>query len=123
MPTVIELPDSLIERIAVLAKAERRTLEDQIVVYLEQIANAPTAFKRPVEEVTLNELVPLMPKGLRSRASIHRLLKSRAISGKKVRGTWVFNPNKVSADLDQFERVSSISAFIGQGSRKQRNRK
>ena len=75
------------------------------------------------QEVTLAELVPLMPKGLRSRASIFRLLSDRAISGRKVRGTWTFKPSKVLADLNHFERVSSVSAFTCDQMRKTTRRK
>lgn len=75
------------------------------------------------DEVSLAELVPMMPKGLRSRSSVQRLLASRAITGRKVRGTWTFAPSKVFADLDQFERVSSVAAlFAPKQSRRSRRR-
>jgi hypothetical protein len=70
--------------------------------------------------VTLAELMPMMPKGLRSRASVHRLLAARAITGRKIMGTWVFDPAKVRADLDQFERVSSVSLLHARNARRRR---
>ena len=60
------------------------------------------------DEVSLEQLVPLMPPGLRSRSSVQRLLASKAISGRKVRGTWSFRPAKVLADLDHFQRLSVV---------------
>lgn len=62
-------------------------------------------------EVTLAELVPLMPKGLRSRSSVQRLLAARAITGRKVLGSWSFKPAKVMADLDRYERLSAAASF------------
>ena len=88
-------------------------LNAKLDAVLQGIASgsARVASVMEAEEVSLAELVPLMPKGLRSRASVQRLLAAGAITGRKVRGTWTFSPAKVRADLDQFERVSSVSSL------------
>jgi len=97
------------------------TVNAKLDAVLSRIApgSAPAVFP-PASEVSLVELVPLMPKGLRSRASIQRLLKDRAITGRKVRGTWTFDLAQVRADLDAFERASSVSRIHGRSSRRAR---
>ena len=96
-----------------------RALETKIdVLFKRQVSPVPTP-ERP-DEVTLAELIPLMPKGLRSRSSVQRLLTAGAITGRKVRGTWTFKPERVFADLDHFERVSSVALALNPRPRRKR---
>jgi hypothetical protein len=50
--------------------------------------------------LTIKEMVPLMPPGLRSESSIRRCLTDRSIPGRKLRGRWSLDPAEVKSAFE-----------------------
>lgn len=66
----------------------------------------------PSHDITIKEIVALMPAGARSEASVRRMLKGGVIPGRKPRGRWLLNPTKVQAALDQPDRMGRIHEYL-----------
>lgn len=109
-----------------------RELSSQFNLHKEQMDSLPAKLVQLVQafliqvksvgtqEVGVRELIPKMPPGKRSKASIHRLLKAGKIPAKKIDRRWVFDPVAVRERLDRDSEGDALDKFLAAHKRPRR---
>ena len=94
--------------------AQLEALKSQLAALPAEIRNSVQSAMRqlePFREVGVRELIPTLPPGMRSKASVYRGVAKKLIPHKKIRGRLVFDVAEVRANLLQPSAHDAIAAF------------